>query len=115
VIEMKFKGFVTLALCALSLSAAAQFTTVAPAYEVALKNFRAPATQNGGLAFRQCDTCELQQVRVTPSTTYSINGQSVLLKEFRKALRVADNRKAVTVVVKHHLETDTVVSVSASI
>ena len=46
--EMKIKGLLTLALCALSVTAAAQFTTVAPAYEIALTNFRAPATQSGG-------------------------------------------------------------------
>jgi hypothetical protein len=112
---MKIKGLLTLALCALSVSAAAQFTTVAPAYEIALTNFRAPATQSGGLAFRRCDTCELQNLRVTPSTTYSINGEALILKDFRKALRRAGNRDAVTVVVKHDLETDTAVSVTVSI
>jgi hypothetical protein len=112
---MKIKGLLTLALWAISLSAAAQFTTVAPAYEIALSNFRAPATQSGGLAFRECDSCELQQLRVTPTTAYSVNGRSVLLKDFRKALRSADDRDAVTVIVKHHLESDTVVSVAVSI
>jgi hypothetical protein len=112
---MKIKGLLTLALCALSISAAAQFTTDAPAYEIALTNFRPPATHSGGLAFRRCDTCELQQVRVTPSTTYSINGQTVVLKDFRKVLRRASDRDAVTVIVKHHLESDTVVSVTVSI
>jgi hypothetical protein len=112
---MNIKGLLTLALCALSVSAAAQFTTIAPAYEISLANFRAPATQNGGLAFRRCDTCELQQLRVTPSTTYSVNGEAVVLKDFRKALRNAGNRDKVAVIVKHHLETDTVVSVTVSI
>lgn len=112
---MTFKGFVTLAMCALSLSAAAQFTTVAPAYEIALNNFQAPATESSGLAFKRCDTCDLQQVRVTSSTTYSINGRRLRLEEFRKALQTVVDRDSVTVIVKHHLETDTVVSVKTSI
>lgn len=112
---MKIKGILTLALWAIGLPAAAQFTTIAPAYEIALDNFRAPATQSGGLAFRRCDGCELQQLRVTPSTTYSVNGRAVLLKDFRKALRSAADRDAVTVIVQHHLESDTVVSVAVSI
>ena len=112
---MRIKGLLTTALCALSLSAAAQFTTIAPAYEIALSNFRPPATQSGGLAFRKCDSCELQRLRVTPSTSYSVNGHAVVLKEFRKALRTANDRDSITVVVKHHLESDTVVSVAVSI
>ena len=112
---MKIKVLLTLALCALSVSAAAQFTTVVPAYEIALANFQPPATQSGGVAFRRCDTCELQQLSVTPSTTYSLNGESVVLEEFRKALQRVGDRDAVTVIVKHHLESDTVVAVAVSI
>lgn len=112
---MKIKGLAILAVWALSLPAVAQFTTIAPAYEIALDNFRAPGTHSGGLAFRRCDSCELQQLRVTPSTTYSVNGRSVTLKEFRKAIRTARDRDKATVIVLHHLESDTVVSVSVSI
>ena len=112
---MRIKGLVAVALCALCFSAAAQFRTIAPAYEVLLSNFRPPETANGGVAFRQCGDCEMQQLPVTSSTVYVLNGQSVVLKEFREALISVDNRESVTVMVMHHLESDTVIKVSVTI
>ena len=99
----------------ISLSAAAEFKTVARAYEVALSNMRVPATPSSGIVFKQCAECDVQIVRVTPATRYIVNGQTVTLKEFRKSVFQVRNRARETIVVKHHLESDTIVSVSVTI
>jgi len=99
----------------LSLPAAAEFTTVAEAYEIALSDFRVPATPSSGIIFKRCADCDMETVRVTPDTRYIVNNRSVTLKDFRKQVFQIRDRAAETIIVKHHLESDTIVSVSVSI
>jgi len=112
---MKTKSTLICALLLLSLSAAAEFKTVSLAYEVALSNFRVPATPSSGVIFRECTECNSKAVRVTADTLYKINGKAVTLKEFRKSVFRIRRRAETTVIVLHHLETDTIVSVSVTI
>jgi hypothetical protein len=112
---MNIKSIVAIALLSLGLSLAATGQVVSQAYEVALSDFRAPATLNGGVAFKQCESCERQLVRVTAATRYAINGKAVRLKDFRKAVSQASDRDEKTVIVLHHLESDTVSSLDVSL
>lgn len=112
---MKIKLFVAALVLSLAIPAAAEFATVSRAYEIALSDFRSPTTANGGLAFKECTGCDMKSVRVTPNTRYIVNGKSVRLEKFKKAERDVRDRKAVTVIVLHHLKSDTVVSVSVTI
>ena len=112
---MKIQTTLLPVLLFLSLSAVAEFRTVSRAYEINLSNFRVPATPSSGVIFQKCDECKPKTVRVTPSTRYEVNGQSVTLKEFRKNVFQIRNRAEKTIIVLHHLETDTVVSVSVTI
>lgn len=112
---MKIKTTLICTLLLVSLSAAAEFTTVSQAYEIALSNFRVPATPSSGVIFKQCAECDARTVRVTPKTRYEVNGQPVTLKEFRKSVFGIRNRAETTIIVLHHLETDTIVSVTVSI
>lgn len=112
---MSIRKFLTIALLVLSLPVAAEFTTVSLAYEIALSDFRVPATPSSGVQFRECEECDHKILRVTPHTRYVVNGQSVDLKEFRKRVFDVRDRAAATVIVLHHLESDTVESVSISI
>ena len=105
---------IVLLLC-LSLPAAAQFKTISAAYEISLSNFTVPATPSAGVTFSRCDDCERFAIRVTPDTEYTINDQPVTLTQFRKAIFQITDRAAETIIVLHHLESDTVLSVSASI
>ena len=105
---MKIRTFIALAL--LGLSAAAYSDVVSQAYEVSLSDFRAPATENGGIAFKECPDCDRRIVRVTAGTRYAINGSKVRLKDFRKAIVQADDRAEKTVTVLHHLESNTIES-----
>ena len=105
---MKIRTFIALVL--LGLSAAAYSDIVSQAYEVSLSDFRAPATENGGIAFKPCSDCERRIVRVTSATRYAISGKKVRLKDFRKAVVQADDRDEKSVTVLHHLESNTIES-----
>lgn len=112
---MKTKMLTIFATLLLSLSAAAQFVTISRAYEIALSDFRVPATPNGAVIFRTCADCDFQKVRVTPLTTYEINGKPLELRKFRERIFKVRDRDPVTVIVLHHLESDTVVSISVTL
>jgi hypothetical protein len=88
---------------------------VSQAYELTLSNFRAPATENGGVSFRECDMCEQMNVRVTSGTRYTISGKTVKLQDFRKAISRVNNRGGVAVTVLHHLESDTIELINVSL
>ena len=103
------------ALLLLSFQASAEFTTVTRAYEIALSDFRVPATPSSGISFKVCADCEYITTRVTPRTRYDIGGRTVSLKEFRAAVFQIVDRAGETIIVMHHLESDTVTGVSASL
>jgi len=109
---MKLKPVIIATLLGLALPAAAQFTTIEQAYEVALSNVRLPQSESGTIAFKPCDSCQFQTERVTPDTRYLVNGHALPLAKFRIAVsRVAD-RDAEAVTVLHHLKSDRVIEVS---
>lgn len=112
---MTLKTLLPIALLCLSLSAAADFTTTSRAYEVVLNDFQAPATENGAAFFKTCHTCDAMRVRVTPNTRYFVNGKAVPLHAFREAVAMADRRRVLPVVVLHHLESDTIVSIRLTV
>ena len=111
---MKIRHCFIAALLSISLPAAADFTTIAEAYELALSDVTIPATPSSGISFKQCEDCDIQTVRVTPNTRYSVNGQDYPLKEFRRRVFNISNRSATFVSVVHHLESDVVLSVSVT-
>jgi len=108
---MKIKTLLTTTLLCLGLAMTAQAQVISQAYEVVLSDFRAPATANGGAAFKQCAECDRQVIRVTAGTRYAINGKTVRLEDFRKAVLLANDRDEKWVTVLHHLESDTIESI----
>ena len=112
---MNIKTLFAIALICFGFSAAAEDRIISEAYEVSLSNFRAPVTPNGGITFKPCSTCAQMSVRVTPATHYSINGNTVRLEDFRKAVRQASDRDEKDVTVLHHLESDTIKSINVSL
>lgn len=103
--------FLGLALVA-SQSATADFRTITLASEIALSDFRAPASVNGVASYKTCESCELEVVSVTASTRYEINNRAVTLQDFRISLGTVVNRERRTVIVMHHLESDVITSIS---
>ena len=113
---MKFLKSLTIGLLVcLSMPALAEITTIARAHEVALSDFRAPASNAGIAAFKLCEGCERLTIRVTPETRYVLNDQSVQLKDFRAAISKVRDREDETVIVMHHLESDTVTAISITL
>ena len=112
---MQIRRIITLMTLCLSLPAAADFTTVSLAHEVALSNFWAPASHNASAIFKTCDDCEPLRVRVTADTRYRVNNQLVTLKEFRKNIFQVRERSSQLIIVLHHLESNTVEQVSVAL
>ena len=113
---MNIKTLIGVALLCLSFAAAAQYQVISQAYEIALSDFRAPATENGCAAFKEeCEECDYKVVRVTSGTLYVVNGKTVRLKEFRKAVSQVHDRDEVTLTVLHHLESDTIEMIAVSL
>jgi len=112
---MNIRTLLVFALLSLSFSAAAEFTTVSKAYEIGIENFRAPVTAHGVATFKSCDTCDQLRVRATPGTSYVVNGKSVTLEKFRDAIVKSGGRINAPVIVLHHLESDTLVSITINI
>ncbi len=112
---MNIRKSLICALLVVSLPAVAEFTTISRAYEIALSDLRVPATPSSGIIFKECAECDLVTVRVTPDTQYIVNGRSLPLKDFRKAVFQITHRDTTFVTVLHHLESDTIVSVSVAI
>jgi biopolymer transport protein ExbD len=96
-------------------SATADIKTITLASEIALNNFRVPASASGVASFKACESCKTRTVNVTTSTRYEINKQAVTLQNFRKSLSTVVNRKRATVIVMHHLESDVITSISVDL
>ncbi len=109
---MHIRKLLAIVLLGLSLSAAADFTTITAAYEVAVSDLRMPRITGGTLTFRQCSDCELQTLLVTSRTRYVLNDRDVELAEFKKRLAGAGNKAAT---VMHHLESNTITAIMVSL
>ena len=112
---MHIRRIIASLLVCISLSAAAEFTTIELVYEIALSNLKVPAASTGSLMFKECDDCETLMVRMTRDTQFLVNGENVGLKEFRKNVFQVRDRKAETILVRRHLESDTIMSISADL
>ena len=97
------------------LATATPHEVIAEAYELTLDTFQAPATLNGSAGFKTCPECARQLVRTTLSTKYKLNGEVVKFADFRKAISRVQDRDKASVTLVHHLESDTVVSISVRI
>ena len=96
-------------------SATAEMRVITLASEVALSEFRVPASPNGVASFKTCPECELQVVSVTQNTRYELNNQSVTLQDFRMSLSTVLDRDAATVIVMHHLESDLITLIAINL
>lgn len=108
---MHIRLFMIALLATLSFAATAENYIISQAYEIAVSNLRLPGNVVGSVAFKECDTCVMQTVRVTTETEYVLNNRSVSLTEFRKAVNtISDKQKNIATVI-HHLQSDAIVAV----
>ena len=112
---MNIKTLFAITLICFGLSATAEDRIISLAYEITLSDFRGPTTANSSISFKECAECEQIRTRVTPNTRYAINGKTVHLEDFRKAVTQVRNPDEKLVVVLHHLESDTIKSLNVSI
>ncbi len=112
---MQFRRLLVLTILGLSLTAAADFRTITEVYEVNLIFLRLPGSINGTLSFVECADCDSKTIRVVPATRYILNGRTVSLADFRKAVARITNRSETDVDVFHHLESDTVTRVRVTL
>jgi len=112
---MKLKLLIAAAMLSLALPAAAEFTQVADAYEIALSDLRLPRNDGGTIAFKECKTCEYKRIRVGADMAYRLNGKNVSLKKFREAMATVENREDKPATVLHHLERNQVIAVSVNL
>ena len=110
-----YRRLLILVLLGLSLSAAADLTTITAAYEVAVSDLRLPVSENGTLTFKQCPDCEAQTLRVSGRTRYLLDDRYVALAEFKNQLRRVRNRNTVAATVMHHLESNTITAVRVNL
>ena len=105
---MKFKMVITALMLALALPAAALFTTISAAYEVALNEIRLPQNPVGTIAYKKCSTCPYETKRVDAATIWEVNGRALPLQQFKRAIEGVAEPQKKTIQVLHQLEEDRV-------
>jgi biopolymer transport protein ExbD len=108
---MRSKLFLLLAALMIYGQAAADFKTIAKAYEVPLTELGLPVSLSGSLSFRECDTCERFTVRIDANTRFLVNQEATTLDDFRQRVRGLSNAAERPVTVLHDLESNTVIEV----
>ena len=112
---MHIRKLLVALLMTFSLSATADFITIEEGYEVALSDMTVPVISTGSLIFRECEDCDAKSIRMTRNTRFIVSGRTVELKEFRKQVFQVPDRTRVPVTIMHHLESDTIVSISVAL
>jgi len=112
---MHIRKLLVALLMTLSLSATADFITTEEGYEVALSDMTVPVTSTGSLVFKECEDCDAKSIRMSRNTRFIVGGRTVELQEFRKRVFQVRDRTSVPVTIMHHLESDTIVSVSVNL
>jgi len=107
---MRIKTFFIAALLSLSFAASAENYIINQAYEIAVDGLRLPGNVVGSVSFKDCNTCEMQTVRVTPDTRYVLNNRDVTLADFRTAVSTITNKDSNIATVIHHLASDSIVA-----
>ncbi len=108
---MQIQKYLPLALLLFVLPAAAEFSTVTRAYEVALSDLRLPGNAYGTVGFRACSECASQTISVHGNTRYVLNGRTVSLSEFKSKVNAIRGRRDVAATVLHHLESNVITGI----
>lgn len=112
---MKLKLIIAATLMVSALPTQADFVTISRAIEISPSRISVPTSENSRIAFSECEDCETISVRLTPQTRYSVNGQTVKFDKFRQSVLSAKSSENAGIILMHHLESDTVVSVTVKL
>ena len=111
---MKTRVLITAIILGLALPVAAQFLTIAEAYEVRLSDLRLPQNKNGSVSYRLCDDCAYSTKQLSRDAQWILDGQTLPFAKFRRAVMPIADRDAAAVTVLHHLEQDRVIQVQVT-
>jgi hypothetical protein len=112
---MNFKVSISTLLLSIAFTASADMRVISQAYEVSLEDLRMPRNFAGMIEFKECESCDYVMKRVNANTQYQLNGRSISLDKFRFAIGKVEDRKAPTVTVLHHLESDRVTMIAVNL
>jgi len=85
------KALLIISLC-ITLPAMADIRTEIDARELKPSNMTVPTSANSRLSFRDCDSCDVETVRLTPATVFTVNGEAMEFAVFRNAMLVLRQR-----------------------
>ncbi len=110
---MKFQTGLWIALLGIALPALADITTLINAVETSTSNVTVPTASNGNLSFKPCaDNCEeIIRVRLTPETSYVLNGVAMEFIDFRREFYKLRRGSEDYALVSYDTEKNTVTSV----
>ena len=110
---MKFQTGLLIALLGIALPAMADITTLIDAVETSTSNVTVPTASNGNLSFKPCaDNCEeIIRVRLTPETSYVLNGVAMEFIDFRREFYKLRRGSEDYALVSYDTEKNTVTSV----
>ncbi len=110
---MKFQTGLLIALLGIALPAMADITTLINAVETSTSNVTVPTASNGNLSFKPCaDNCEeIIRVRLTPETSYVLNGVAMEFIDFRREFYKLRRGSEDYALVSYDTEKNTVTSV----
>ena len=109
---MKFTLLIATIALAVSAPGVAQFRTITEAYEVRLSDLRLPQSDDGTVAYKTCDACPYESKLISNDVRWFLDGRSMPLGDFRRAVAAVSDRENTPVMVLHHLESDRVTRVS---
>lgn len=99
------------ALLSFATLASAQGVPPSTTFEISIFSVNLPVSANGRISIRECDDCDYHSIRVTPQTVYQVNGQTLKLDDFRKAITDLRRDGDTTVNVKRDDTSNTVASI----
>ncbi len=83
---MNFRQIILAAILSISVPAVAEIVTLIDAVETSTANLTLPTASNGNLMFKPCagDCEEIIRVRLTPETSFVLNGVAMEFIDFRR-------------------------------
>ncbi len=97
-----------------SMPTMAQTQIVINAIETSPANIILPANTSGWVTFRPCaEECDkdYKRVKLSPRTTFSVNGKTVKFEEFRRNFAIIKRAETSYALVSYDTDTNTVISI----
>ncbi len=110
---MNLRQIILVTFLSISVPAVAEIVTLIDAVETSTANLTVPTASNGNLSFKPCaDVCEeIIRVRLTPETSYVLNGVAMEFIDFRREFYKLRRGSEDYALVSYNIARNTVTSV----